>query len=181
MNEGWPPGIKKKEKERRSLQKAWSMIKCNKQSRYRNSVQHTSYTADYKNHKNFTCKIWKGRDHLGDLGVDGYRYNHSTPVSDETNSKTGLWTRGNVISIFNLISFTVWVVFKSNLILYGSQNTAKTQQVSHVKNNSGDLQSIPEHPKCFKVHSLQFGTPAVLAVPIVYEYGNGPPGSCNEG
>ena len=73
--------------------------------------------------KNVTCKIWKGRDHLGDLSVDGYRYNHSTPLAEETNSKAGLWTRGNVISIFNLISFTVWVVFKYTLIFYGSKHT----------------------------------------------------------
>jgi len=68
-----------------------------------------------------------------------------------------------------LIIFTAWVVFKSALILYGSKNTAQTHQVSHAKNNSGDAQSIPKHPKCFQVHSLQFGTPAVLAVPTVDE------------
>jgi len=136
-------------------------------------MHHTQQTIKTKN---VTSKIWKGRDHLGDLSVDGYRYKDSTPVSEKTNSKTGLWTRGNVISIFNLISF-----LKSTLILYGSQNTAQTQQVSHVKNNSGDVQSIPEHPKCFQAHSLQFDTPAVPAVGIVYEHGNDPPGSCNEG
>jgi len=113
--------------------------------------------------------------------TDGYRYSHSTPVAEETNSKTGLWTRGNVISTLNLITFTAWVVFKSAPILYESKNTAQTHQVSHVKNNSGDVQSIPKHPKCFQVHSLQFGTPAVLPVPTVDENGNDPPGSCNEG
>jgi hypothetical protein len=83
-------------------------------------MHHTQQTIKTKN---VTCKIWKGRDHLGDLNVDGYRYKHSTPVAEETNSKTGLRTGGNVICIFNVISFTVWVVFKCTLILYESKNT----------------------------------------------------------
>lgn len=62
-------------------------------------MHHTQQTTKTKN---VSCKIWKGTDHLGDLSVGGYRYNHSTPVAEETNSKTVLWTRGNVIGIFNL-------------------------------------------------------------------------------
>ena len=53
--------------------------------------------------------------------------------------------------------------------------------ITSAKNNSGDVQSIPKHAKCFQVHSLQVGTPAVLAVPIIDENGNDPPGSCSDG
>jgi hypothetical protein len=76
-----------------AYRRPWSMTKCNSHGKeILCSMHHTQQT---KNQKCYLQNL--ERDHLGDLSVDEYRYNHSTPAAEETNSKTALWTRGNVI------------------------------------------------------------------------------------